>query len=231
VSTPDRGETDPGPVDFLARLTVLVCAQLAVENDEMSKDYDMFAMIVGLLLFLGTHSVRIFAEDWRNRQIAQRGENVWMGMYSLIALAGFVLIIWGYGQARLDPMIVWQPPLWTRYLTAALTLPAFILLVAAYVPGTKIKNRVGHPMVLGVKVWALAHLLANGMLADIILFGSFLLWSVFDYRSSRQRDRAAAIAYPSAGMSRDVIAIVGGLVTWGVFAAVLHNWLIGVKPL
>ena len=190
----------------------------------------MLTMIIGLLLFLGTHSVRVFAEDWRNSQISQRGENTWMGLYAVISLIGFALIMWGYGQARLEPQIIWQPPLWTKHLTALLTLPGFILLVAAYVPGTKIKTVVGHPMILGVKLWALAHLLANGMLADIILFGAFLLWAILDYRASRHRDKAAGIHYQSAGFSRDIIAVIVGVIAWAVFAAVLHNWLIGVKP-
>jgi len=191
----------------------------------------MLKLIIGLLIFLGIHSVRIFADEWRTQQVTKRGEAAWMGMYSIIAVAGFVLIVWGFGQARLDSVIVWQPPHWTRYLTAILTLPAFILLVAAYVPGTKIKSRLGHPMVLGVKLWAFAHLLANGKLVDIVLFGGFLLWAIVLYRASRQRDRAAGTVYPSAGFSRDMIAIVGGVIAWGLFAAVLHNWLIGVKPL
>ena len=190
----------------------------------------MVTLIVGLLMFLGTHSVRIFAEDWRNKQIAQRGENAWMGFYSIISLIGFVLLVYGYGQARLEPLVIWQPPVWTKHLAALLTLPAFILLVAAYVPGTKIKTMIGHPMVLGVKLWALAHLLANGTLADIILFGSFLLWSILDYRASRQRDKAASTAYQATGVSRDIIAIVVGIIAWVAFAIVLHNWLIGVKP-
>jgi len=190
----------------------------------------MFMLIVGLLIFLGTHSVRIFAEDWRNRQIARRGENTWMGLYAIISLIGFVLIVYGYGQIRLEPLVIWQPPVWTKHLAALLTLPAFILLVAAYVPGTKIKTMVGHPMVLGVKLWALAHLLANGMLADIILFGGFLLWSVLDYRASRQRDKAAGTVYQATSVSRDIIAIVVGIIAWAAFAAVLHSWLIGVKP-
>jgi uncharacterized membrane protein len=190
----------------------------------------MVMFIVGLLMFLGTHSVRIFAEDWRNKQIARRGENTWMGLYSIISLIGFILIVYGYGQVRMEPLVVWQPPVWTKHLAALLTLPAFILLVAAYVPGTKIKTMIGHPMVLGVKLWALAHLLANGMLADIILFGSFLLWSILDYRASRQRDKAAGAVYQAVGISRDIIAIVVGIIAWAAFAAVLHNWLIGVKP-
>ncbi|MEJ2181115.1 MAG: NnrU family protein [Gammaproteobacteria bacterium] len=190
----------------------------------------MSIMIVGLLLFLGAHSVRIFAEDWRNRQITQRGENTWMGLIAVISLIGLVLVIWGYGQARLAPLIIWQPPLWTKHLAALLTLPGFILLVAAYVPGTKIKTVVGHPMVLGVKLWALAHLLANGVLADVILFGSFLTWAILNYRAARQRDKTTGTHYQSAGVGRDIIAIVVGIIAWGLFAAVLHNWLIGVKP-
>jgi len=194
------------------------------------RDAMMLIMLAGLILFLGTHSVRIFAEDWRVKQISQRGENTWMGLYALLSLTGFVLIIWGFGQARLESEIIWQPPIWTRHLAAVLTLPAFILLVAAYVPGTKIKTVVGHPMILGVKLWALAHLLANGKLVDLVLFGAFLLWSVLDYRASRQRDRAAGTIYPHAGISRDIIAIIVGVIAWAAFAAVLHGWLIGVKP-
>lgn len=190
----------------------------------------MLTMLTGMVLFLGTHSVRIFAEDWRNRQISLRGDNAWMGLYSLLSLIGFVLIVWGFGQTRLESVIIWQPPIWTRYLVAILTLPAFILLVAAYVPGTKIKTVVGHPMILGVKLWALAHLFANGKLVDILLFGAFLLWSVLDYRASRQRDRAAGTVYVHAGISRDIIAIIVGVIAWAAFAAVLHGWLIGVKP-
>ncbi len=191
----------------------------------------MLLLIVGLLLFLGIHSVRVFADGWRTNQITQRGEAAWKGIYSIIAVAGFVLIIWGFSHARVDSLIIWQPPHWTRYLTAILTLPAFILLVAAYVPGTKIKSRLGHPMVLGVKLWAFAHLLANGKLVDIILFGGFLLWAIVLYRASRRRDRAAGTVYPSAGFRRDLVAIVIGIVAWGLFASVLHSWLIGVQPL
>ena len=190
----------------------------------------MTVMIIGLLLFLGTHSVRIFAEDWRNTQIAQRGEGAWKGIYSLLSIIGLVLIVWGYGEARMDPAVVWQPPVWTKHVAALLLIPSFILLVAAYVPGTKLKKMVGHPMVLGVKLWAFAHLFANGMLADIILFGSFLLWAILDYRAARRRDKASGVRYEPKGVSRDIIAVVIGLVIYGAFAGALHNVLIGVKP-
>jgi uncharacterized membrane protein len=191
----------------------------------------MLTLVFGLLLFLGMHSVRIFAEPWRNDQIARMGEGRWKGLYSLVSLAGLVLIVWGYGQARLDPVILWHPPVWTRHAAAALMLPAFILIVAGNMRGTGMKRRIGHPMVMGVKLWAFAHLLANGMLADAVLFGSFLVWAVIDYRAARRRDRAAGVVHPPGTLSRDLLAVVIGVVTWAVFAFWLHLWLFGVRPL
>jgi len=190
----------------------------------------MTMLILGLILFLGTHSVRIFAEDWRGRQIARLGEQRWKGIHSLVSLAGFALLVWGYGLARAEPVLLWSPPVWTRHLAALLTLPAFILLVAAYVPGTRIKAAVKHPMVAGVKVWAFSHLIANGTLADVLLFGSFMVWAVVDYRSAKARDRAAGIRYVAGPVSRDVLAVVIGLVAWAAFALWLHGLLIGVRP-
>lgn len=190
----------------------------------------MTLLILGLLLFLGTHSVRIFADDFRTRRVAAMGLNPWKGLYSLLSIAGFVLIVYGYGAARLDPQVLFVPPLWTRHLAALLTIPAFILLAAAYVPGTRIKRAVGHPMVLGVKTWAFAHLLANGTLADLLLFGAFLAWGVLDYISARKRDRAAGTVYVVGPVSRDIIAVVVGLVAWAAFAMWLHRVLIGVAP-
>src|SRR5262245_56698561 len=132
-------------------------------------------LIVGLLIFLGAHSVRIFAEEWRTQRIARLGDKRWKGIYSLVSLVGFGLIVWCYGLAREHPLDLWDPPSWTRHAAAPLTLVAFILFAAAYVPANRIKARLGHPMILGVKVWALAHLLSNGRLADVVLFGSFLV--------------------------------------------------------
>jgi len=190
----------------------------------------MTVLILGLILFLGTHSLRIFADDWRGRQVARLGEQRWKGIYSLVSLAGFVLLVWGYGLARAEPVLLWSPPVWTRHLAALLTVPAFILLVAAYVPGTRIKAAVGHPMVLGVKTWAFSHLIANGTLADVLLFGSFLVWAVVDYRSAKARDRAAGTRYVAGPVSRDILAVVIGLVAWAAFALWLHGMLIGVRP-
>lgn len=190
----------------------------------------MLALILGLLIFLGVHSTRLFAADWRTAQVERRGLGAWKGLYSVVALVGLLLIIWGYGQARLAPTWLWVSPVWTRHLAALLTIPAFILLAATYVPGTHIKARVGHPMLLGVKFWALAHLIANGTLADLLLFGGFLAWAVALYVVLRRRDRLAGVSYPAAGVSRDGIAIVIGLVAWVVFALWLHGPLIGVRP-
>lgn len=191
----------------------------------------MAVLIVGLVIFLGVHSVRIFANDWRTAQIAKVGPKAWKGSYTLLSLIGLVLIVYGYGLARQAPIVLYSTPVWTRHLAALLTLAAFILITAAYVPQTRIKAKVGHPMVLGVKVWAVAHLLANGTLADVILFGSFLIWAIFNYAAARRRDRAAGVTYSIGPVSRDVKAIVIGAVAWAIFAFWLHRWLIGVQPL
>lgn len=190
----------------------------------------MFLLILGLAIFLGVHSVRIVADPWRSAQIAKLGEKRWKGIYTLASLIGFVLIIIGYGIARQSPVVLYTSPTWLRHFGSLLVIPAFILIVAAYVPGTRIKQAVGHPMVLGVKLWAFAHLLANGTLADLVLFGSFLVWAVFNFRAARRRDRIAERVYVASGVSRDSIAVVIGLVTWAVFALWLHRILIGVQP-
>ncbi len=190
----------------------------------------MMYLVLGLVLFIGMHSVRVFADGWRSAQIARLGANGWKGLYSLVSIAGFVLIVWGYGLARQAPVELWSPPLWTRHLASLLTLLAFVLLAAAYVPGTRIKAAIRHPMTVAVKTWALAHLLANGSLADVVLFGVFLLWAVLVFRAARGRDRAAAAPAPAVRPWRDLVAIVVGGVAWAVFALHLHAALIGVRP-
>ncbi len=187
-------------------------------------------LIAGLLIFLGTHSIRIFADGWRTAMIARLGALGWKGLIGVLSLLGFGLLVWGYGATRADPVALWLPPLWTRHLAALLTLPAFILVVAAYVPGNRFKTLFGHPMVAGTKAWALAHLLANGNLADVILFGSFLLWAAFSFKASRQRDRSEGRSYPAGPASRTVITVVVGVLVWAVFAMKLHGVLIGVRP-
>jgi uncharacterized membrane protein len=190
----------------------------------------MIVLMLGLAVFLGVHSVRVVADEWRGAQLAARGEGVYKGLYSMLSAVGLVLIVYGYGLARTAPVDLWMPPTWTRHVAALLTLPAFVLLAAAYVPGTRIKAAVGHPMVLGVKVWAFSHLLANGRLADVALFGAFLAWSIVLYAASRRRDRRLGVRYVAGPASRDAIAVVVGLVAWAAFAFWLHAWLIGVQP-
>jgi uncharacterized membrane protein len=190
----------------------------------------MIILLLGLAVFLGTHSVRIFAEDWRTRQIARMGEGPWKGIYSVIALIGFALIVWGYGVARMQPVWLWTPPVWSRHLAGLFNVIAFILIAAAYVRGNSIKARVGHPMVLGVKVWAFAHLLSNGTVNAVVLFGAFLAWAVADFVSARRRDRKAGTVYPTGTLSRDALVVIAGVIAAAVFAFALHGWLIGVRP-
>ena len=190
----------------------------------------MSLLILGLVLFLGTHSVRIVADDWRGTRIARLGLMPWKGIVSVISIIGVVLIVWGYGEARGNPVALYSPPVWTRHIAALLTVPAFILLVAAFIPGTRIKRAVGHPMVAAVKIWAFAHLLSNGTLADVVLFGAFLAWAVADYIASRRRDRAAGTVYAVGPVSRDITAVAIGLAAWAAFAFWLHAAWIGVRP-
>ena len=190
----------------------------------------MTLLILGLVLFLGAHSVRIVAEGWRTRTIARLGEGAWKGAYSVLSLAGLVLLVMGYGEARMTPQVLWATPRGMSHLAALLTLLAFILLAAAYVPGNAIKARLRHPMVLGVKVWAFAHLLANNTLADVLLFGGFALWAVLDFRAARQRDRANGVTALPSGMAGTAITVVGGTVAWAVFAFWAHGALFGVRP-
>ena len=191
----------------------------------------MTYLILGLLVFLGVHSVRIVAEDWRTRMRVQLGDKVWKALYSVGSLLGLGLIVWGFGLAREQPVALWIPPNGLRHLTTVLNLVAFVLLAATNVPGNSIKSRVHHPMVLGVKVWALAHLLSNGNLAHVVLFGSFLIWAVLDFRAARQRDRVTGVVYPGGTAGATGIAVASGVGMWIVFTLWLHGLLIGVRPL
>ena len=188
----------------------------------------MSILIAGLVIFLGLHSVRIVADSWRLDMRLKLGAGAWKGLYSVVSIVGFALIVWGYGLARQQPVVLWVPPVGMRHVAALLMVFAFIMLVAAYVPGNAIKAKLYHPMTLSVKTWALAHLLANGNLADVLLFGSFLVWAVACFIAARKRDRAAGTAYPAGKAVPTVITIVVGIVVTGVFAMALHKLLIGV---
>lgn len=186
----------------------------------------MTLLILGLLLFLGAHSISIVNAPWRDRMHARLGEAGWKGVYSLVSLAGFVLIIYGYGAARMDPVVLYTPPMGLRHLAMLLLVPVFPLFLSTYLPG-RIQRIARHPTLVATKLWALAHLLANGMLADVLLFGGFLAWAVADRISLKRRAPRALPALP-AGMANDVIALVGGLALYAAFVFGLHGWLIGV---
>ena len=191
----------------------------------------MLLLLSGLILFIGAHATGIIDNAWRERTMARVGLPVWRAGIGLLAITGLVLIVLGYGDARsaLDPIVLYQPPVWTRHLALLLMLPVFPLLLAAYLPG-RIQRTTRHPMLLAVKVWALAHLLANGMLIDLLLFGSLLIWAVADRISLKHR---ATPPVPGAAPGRfnDLIALGGGLVLYVAFLLFLHRWLFGVAPL
>lgn len=191
----------------------------------------MLVLILGLIVFIGAHSVRIVAPAWRDRMVARFGEGAWKGVYSLVALLGIVLIVWGYALARQSPIVLWDPPVWTRHLALVLMFPVFVLLAAAYLPG-HIKATLQHPMLTAVKLWAVAHLLANGTLADVVLFGSLLAWAVVDRISVKRREATAPPATAATPkVASDLIAFAIGLALYAVFVFYLHEWLFGVAPL
>ena len=187
-------------------------------------------LLLGLVLFLGVHSVRMFAGGWRTRAVARIGEGAFKGLYAAVALAGFALIVWGYGLARQQPLVLWTPPTAMRHVAALLTLPAFVLLVATYVPRNRFKARLHHPMLLATKLWALAHLLANGTLAGVLLFGSFLVWAIADFAASRRRDRLTGAIDVSGATGPTLIALFVGVTLWLAFALWLHERWVGVRP-
>jgi uncharacterized membrane protein len=190
----------------------------------------MTALILGLVLFLGIHSIRFGGEARREALITRFGANGYKGLYSLVSAIGLVLLIWGYSVARLAPVPLWTPMVWPRHLAALLTLIAFILLVAAYIPGNHFKAKLHHPMVLSVKVWAFAHLLANHTLADVLLFGGFFVWAVLDFRSARQRDRALGTVYAAGALGPTLVTLLLGIVAWAVVAFWAHKAWLGVAP-
>ena len=190
----------------------------------------MLVLVIGLAVFFIPHSIRIVAPAWRDDMIARRGEGAWKGVYSLVSVIGLVLIVWGYGLARQDPIVLYSPPIWMRHITLVLMMPVFVFLAAAYIPG-RIKSTLKHPMLVSVKLWAFAHLLANGTLADVLLFGSFLAWAVCDRISVKRRPAPEPVSGPAPPAANDVIALVIGATLYVVFLLFLHQWLFGVSPL
>jgi uncharacterized membrane protein len=188
----------------------------------------MAVLIIGLVVFLGVHSIALALPTFRSRAIARLGEGPWKGLYALVAAVGFVLILYGFHLARESPVVLYSPPGWVRYVTFLLMLPVFPLLIAAYLPG-RIKSAMKHPLLAAVKFWALAHLFSNGTLADVMLFGGFLAWAVVDRISLKRR--VQAVPTVSAGRFNDLIAVVAGLVLYLFFIGWAHLRLFGVSPL
>jgi uncharacterized membrane protein len=190
----------------------------------------MLLFITGLVIFLGVHSIAIVAPSWRDAQAAWRGDAVWKGLYSVASIVGFVLLIYGYGLARQSPVALYTPLQMLRHIALALMLPVFPLLLATYLPG-RISAAAKHPMLLAVKIWASAHLLANGTLVDVLLFGSFLAWGVLDRIAAKRRAIPRRVPGAPPSVFNDAIALVGGLALYVVFLMGVHLWLIGVSPL
>ena len=191
----------------------------------------MTLLILGLLILLGTHSVRVFADGFRERMIAKLGTNGWKAVYAVLSLAGFVLIVWGFGLARQQPVSLYVPPLALRHANSLFTLLAFVLVAAAYVPRNHLKAWLGHPMLAGVELWALGHLLATGFLHDVILFGSFLAWAIVLFAISRRRDRRNGVTRARGTVAGDLLAGIAGIGAWAAFAFWAHLHWIGVAPI
>ncbi|MEC9343403.1 MAG: NnrU family protein [Pseudomonadota bacterium] len=185
----------------------------------------MLMLIAGLVIFLGIHSIRMVAPGYRDTMLARLGEGGWKGTYSLISLAGLVLLIWGYARAQPLAPVLYVTPFGFVHLTATLMALAFIAMMVANLKPGKLKPILKHPFLLSVKIWAFAHLLVNGDLASVILFGAFLAWAVWNRIAVKRRGDPIPEPGP---VSNDVIAVVSGLVIWGLFVWVLHEWLIGV---
>jgi uncharacterized membrane protein len=189
----------------------------------------MIVLIAGLLLFLGVHSIAIVAPGLRSQALARMGEGGWKGAYGAASLAGFAMIIGGFDLARQAPVVLYVPPIWMRHVALLLMLPVFPLLLAAYLPG-RIGSAAKHPMLAAVKLWAFAHLLANGRLADVLLFGGFLAWAVADRISLKGRPPAALRTAPP-GRWNDLVAVVAGLAIYAFFVGWAHLRLFGLSPL
>lgn len=192
-------------------------------------EFAMLTLILGLILFFVPHSVSIVNEPWRNHMVNRFGEQRWQGLYAVVALTGFILIIRGYGHAHSIASDIYTPPAGMRHLAFLLMLPVFPLLIATYAPG-RIRDITKHPMLLATMLWATAHLLVNGNLADLLLFGSFLVWAVADRISMSHRVQRP-VTKLQASRRNDLIAVVAGIGLYLTFLLGVHGWLIGVALL
>lgn len=189
----------------------------------------MTVFLLGLIIFLGVHSVSIVGDSWRNQMARKIGEGPWKVLYSIVSVFGFFLIVWGYGPASSESIELYTPQLWLQHLSLVLLLPVFPLLVAAYFPG-RIKTLTRHPMLLATMLWAAAHLLSNGSLVNVILFSSILAWAALDRMSLQHRQTRPTPGAPSARYN-DAIALVLGFTLYFAFIFYLHQLLLGVSPI
>ena len=185
----------------------------------------MSILIAGLVLFLGIHSVRMLVPDWRLARMAALGEGAWKGAYSLVSLAGLVLIVWGYARAQPLAPVLYVTPFWTVHVAIPLMAFAFVSMMVANLRAGRLKPLLKHPFLLSIKTWAFAHLMVNGDLASVVLFGGFLAWAVWNRIAvGKRRD-----PLPAAGPVRnDVIAVASGLAIWAAFIWKAHEWVAGV---
>lgn len=192
----------------------------------------MVVLIVGIILFLGVHLLRVVAPGLRQSLVDAMGANAFRGVYSIVSILTLVLLIYGFSVARYETSVLYSPPVWMAHITITLMLLALICLAASLLPAGHIAAKTKHPMVLSVKIWALAHLLANGDSASVLLFASFLAWGVILRISLKRRQRAGELVLrPFVSAKYDLYAVILGLVAWLLILFKLHEWLIGVSPL
>lgn len=187
----------------------------------------MQLFIAGLILFFAVHSISIVNVGWRDAVAERLGTTTWRALYSLVSLAGLVMLIWGYGMVRNEAAILYIPPAWLLYVNYVLMLFVFPLFMASFFPG-RIKTAVKHPAFASVKVWAFAHLLTNGGLADVLLFGCFLAWAVVGRISMKYRKSRPVPGFPESP-ANDLLVVVLGLLLYLLFVMMLHEWLLGVR--
>lgn len=186
----------------------------------------MSTLLIGLALFFAAHSISIVNDPWRKRMAAKLGEWAWQGLYTLVSIAGFALIVWGYVLAHQEQVVLYTPPVWLHTVAMVLLVPVFPLLLATYLPG-RIQSTAKHPMLAATMLWAFSHLVVNGTLADVLLFGAFLVWAILDRISMQHRVQRPILHLPPTG-ANDLIAIIAGLALYAAFLFWLHGWLIGV---
>lgn len=189
--------------------------------------FPMIILVLGLFLFLGIHSVRMVAPQWRDKMLAERGEKFWKAIYSIVSIVGFVLIFWGYGLARSETYFIYQLPNWSKHITILLMFIAFTLLPFNMRSG-RLAPMIKHPFLLAVILWSVGHLISNGDIASIVLFGSFLIWALTNRLSVGKRGGGPM---PTAPLIQDVAAVLIGWVLWALFLFKFHAWLFGVSPI